>query len=364
MTEKEKEILDIIKNNPTIEQNELANLLNISRSTVAVHISSLIKQGYILGKGYVIKNEEYVTGIGAVNMDIYGKSQIKLRTHYDHPATISSSVGGVMFNIMSNYSFLGGKAKLISAYGNDAYGKSITEACYKNKIDINDSIQVNSASSGMFVQIQDENNDMFLAVCDMSILDVIDSEYIREKEKTLLASKLVIIDPSIKEEAIEEIIKICKNKVPIYVDPISDNYALKMKKYLSDISCIKPNKTELENLSGISIHNEEDLYQAGQILLNKGVKQVFISLGKQGLIYMDKNQRIKRKLKEEKKMINASGAGDALMACIIYGAMNELDIDTTIDYGLAGGIAAIRSAGTVNENMSIELLDNILKEKE
>lgn len=105
MTEKEKEILDIIKNNPTIEQNELANLLNISRSTVAVHISSLIKQGYILGKGYVIKNEEYVTGIGAVNMDIYGKSQIKLRTHYDHPATISSSVGGVMFNIMSNYSF-------------------------------------------------------------------------------------------------------------------------------------------------------------------------------------------------------------------------------------------------------------------
>ncbi|MBO7677121.1 MAG: winged helix-turn-helix transcriptional regulator, partial [Erysipelotrichaceae bacterium] len=76
MTNKEREILEIIRDNPTIEQSQIAELLNISRSTVAVHISSLQKQGYLLGKGYILADEEYVLGIGAANVDVYGKSRI------------------------------------------------------------------------------------------------------------------------------------------------------------------------------------------------------------------------------------------------------------------------------------------------
>ena len=131
MTNKEKEILDIIRDNPTIEQSEIADLLNISRSTVAVHISSLQKQGYLLGKGYIVADEQYVVGIGAANVDVYGKSRIRIRTHYDHPADIRSSVGGVMHNIITDYVKLGGASKLITAYSDDSYGKMIVEDCKK-----------------------------------------------------------------------------------------------------------------------------------------------------------------------------------------------------------------------------------------
>ena len=62
-------------------------------------------------------------------------------------------------------------------------------------------------------------------------------------------------------------------------------------------------------------------------------------------------------------MVNASGAGDALMAAIIYGDVNGLDIEKTLDYGMAAGIAAIRSEKTISDEMSIELLERILKEK-
>ena len=60
MTSKEREILNIIKENPTIEQSEIAELLNISRSTVGVHISSLQKQGYLVGKGYIVDRKSVV----------------------------------------------------------------------------------------------------------------------------------------------------------------------------------------------------------------------------------------------------------------------------------------------------------------
>lgn len=362
MTSKEKQILEIIKNNPTIEQSEIGKLLNISRSTVAVHISSLQKQGYLLGKGYIVSKDDYVVGIGATNVDVYGKSRIKIRTHYDHPADITSSVGGVMHNIISNYAKLGGKVKLISAYSDDSYGNTIFEDCKRNSIDINESLFIRNCSSGIFMQIQDENNDMFLAICDMSILENITAEYIRSKKHVLLNSKLVVIDPSLPDETIEEIIRICKGKVKLYIDPISDNYALKIRKYLNDFDLVKPNKSELENLYGKKIKNEDEIIKACKSLINKGLKKIVVSLGSKGLIYVDKDQVIKKKFKEEKHMVNASGAGDALMAALIYGEVNNLDINDTIKYGLAAGIAATRSEKTINEKMSIDLLEDIIKE--
>ena len=41
MTEREKEILDILKNDPMISQQELADILSIARSSIAVHILTL-----------------------------------------------------------------------------------------------------------------------------------------------------------------------------------------------------------------------------------------------------------------------------------------------------------------------------------
>lgn len=57
MTQKEKEIIDLIIQNPNLKQNELADLLNISRMSVAVHISNLMKRNIILGKQYVLDKE-------------------------------------------------------------------------------------------------------------------------------------------------------------------------------------------------------------------------------------------------------------------------------------------------------------------
>ena len=112
----------------------------------------------------------------------------------------------------------------------------------------------------------------------------------------------------------------------------------------------------------MKINSDKDLKNACESLIKKGLKKILVSLGKDGILYMDKDKTIKRKFKEEKKMVNASGAGDSLMASYIYGQINKLDIDKTLDYALAGGIAAIRSETTINENMSVSLLDEIIKE--
>jgi DNA-binding CsgD family transcriptional regulator len=50
MTIREEELLDLIRKNPSISQNELAEVLGITRSSVAVHITNLIKKGRYSGQ--------------------------------------------------------------------------------------------------------------------------------------------------------------------------------------------------------------------------------------------------------------------------------------------------------------------------
>ena len=74
MTQREQEILALLESNPMISQQELADKLGITRSSVAVHISNLQKKGYIAGKGYVLRKKDYAVVVGGVNVDICGSS--------------------------------------------------------------------------------------------------------------------------------------------------------------------------------------------------------------------------------------------------------------------------------------------------
>ena len=47
MTQRERQLLNWIEENPLISQQELADKAGITRSSVAVHISNLMKKGYI-----------------------------------------------------------------------------------------------------------------------------------------------------------------------------------------------------------------------------------------------------------------------------------------------------------------------------
>ena len=65
MTQREAQILQWIRENPMISQQELADRAGITRSSVAVHISNLMKKGYIGGKGYIVRDQAYAVVVAA-----------------------------------------------------------------------------------------------------------------------------------------------------------------------------------------------------------------------------------------------------------------------------------------------------------
>ena len=89
MTQRESEILRLIQADPMISQQVIADTLGITRSSVAVHISNLIRKGYIAGKGYVLRSGSYVVVVGGVNVDIGGRSHAPLVKSDSNPGTVT-----------------------------------------------------------------------------------------------------------------------------------------------------------------------------------------------------------------------------------------------------------------------------------
>ena len=146
-------------------------------------------------------------------------------------------------------------------------------------------------------------------------------------------------------------------------DPVSCSYALVIKPYLQYIHTLKPNELELEILSDHKANSLQEKIDACKIVLSKGVKRIFVSMGKDGCLYCDNSGTVLTKKFHEVNMVNATGAGDAFMGAIVYSYVNNYSIDTTLNYALAAGIIAISSKNTISSEMSIDKLNEIIEKE-
>ena len=185
MTKREIEILQLLKENPLISQQELANILGIKRSSVAVHLSNLTKKGTLKGKGYIINEEPYIIVLGGANIDIVGFAKHPLKSKDSNQGTLRVSMGGVGRNIAENLVRLGLHTKLISVIGDDANGRQLIEHSRKIGIDISDSLFLKDHPSSVHIAIMDEHNDLALGLSAMDCYEQMDLAFIKKKNRVV-----------------------------------------------------------------------------------------------------------------------------------------------------------------------------------
>lgn len=356
MTNREIEIFSLISKNPMISQKEIAEKLGITRSSVGVQISNLIKKGKIIGKGYIISKEDYIVVIGASNIDISGKSLNKLILSDSNIGSVSMSLGGVARNIAENISRLGLNVRLISAIGDDIYGKKILEESKEAGINMNDIIIDKNESTSIYLSILDSNGDMKLAINHNKVISNINIDYIKKNDELIKNSKCIVLDTNLDENVLDYIFK-TYNK-PIFVDAVSTSKSKKLINNLDKIYVLKPNKLEAEILSGINIKSKENIDEAIDILHNKGVKNIYLTLGEDGVIFS--NGKLKKFYDSFNTDVkNATGAGDAFIAGVVYSYINK-DFENSTLYGLAMASMAINSHDTINKNINSEKIKNLV----
>ncbi|NLZ75239.1 MAG: hypothetical protein GX914_01900 [Erysipelotrichia bacterium] len=308
--------------------------------------------------------KEYVLGIGAANIDINGRSNQPIILHDSNPGFMSISAGGVTRNVLENLARIGYPCKIITAIGDDNNGKFIKKYSTEAGIDFSYALTVKNKNSSSYLCILNESGDMYISLSDMHIINNITVDYLKKVEEVILNAKIITIDPCLSEEVLDFICKKHSKDKEIFCDPVSSAYAKRIKKYLPYIHTIKPNELELAVLTDYPTHTKQEKIKACKILIEKGVKRVFVSLGKEGCLYYDNLGNCLTKSFNEVEMINASGAGDSFMAGVIYSYVNDFDIEKTLDFALAAGIVAISTTHTINPEMGLNKIEEIiLKER-
>ena len=346
MTQRERQLLNWIEENPLISQQELADKAGITRSSVAVHISNLMKKGYITGKGYIVRTAPYVTVVGGVNMDIGGRSDHALVPQDSNPGTVSMSLGGVGRNIAHNMSLLELDVRLLTVFGDDGNAQKIAASCGELGIDISQSPVVPGGRTSTYLFINDERGDM-------DIYRHLTPQVLSARQKLLMGSQVIVLDTNIPEESIRWLAE--NSTVPLFADPVSTAKAVKLKGVLVRLHTLKPNRMEAELLSGVPITDEESLNRAADALLATGLRRVFISLGSDGVFAADHSARLHLPVLPA-QMRNTTGCGDAFMAAIAWAYLQGTDLRGTALAGLAASAIAMEGAGTINPTLGVQTL--------
>ncbi|OQY35341.1 MAG: kinase [Spirochaetaceae bacterium 4572_59] len=362
MTQRENEILEILRNNPLISQKNLAERLKITRSSVAGHIMNLTNKGHIMGKGYIMKEKDYALLIGGANMDIQGFPQNQLISGDSNPGTVKVSCGGVARNIAENMARLGLDVKLLTVVGGDSHGTQLIEESEAAGINMNEILRLPGQSTSTYLSILNEKGDMAVAVSHMDIMDFFSLEYIRSKERLIKNASLIILDANLPAGIIQYIAETYRD-IRIFMDPVSAVKALRIKESLPFIHMIKPNRMEAGYLTGLPVTNQEELEAAANALLEKGLKQVVISLGEEGVFFRSRNEKllIPNLLVNPEEIVNATGAGDAFMAGFAYAQIKEMPPHESLRFALAASALAISHENTINPNLSVENINQLIR---
>ena len=355
MTQRERQLLQLIEANPLISQQEIADKLGITRSSVAVHISNLTKKGCIAGRGYVLRSGSYAVVVGGVNVDIGGRSFAPLVAADSNPGTVRLSLGGVGRNIAHNLSLLGTDVHLLTAYGDDLYGERVAASCSELGIDLSRALRIPGGTTSTYLYLSDDRGEMALAVSDMEICRKITPGYLAGQLPLLQNAQVVVADANLSEESLEFLANNCP--VPLFVDPVSTVKAKKLRPILGKIHTLKPNRLEAELLSGVRIESQADLERAADVLTDMGVHRIFLSLGADGVFAAMGQERL-RLPNLPGKVVNTTGCGDAFMAALVWAYLEGMDLKQTALAGLAAGSIAMESGETINPSLSAPAVKN------
>lgn len=334
-------------------QSAIAARLGISRSAVAGHIMNLSNRGLIKGRGYVLSDAPFVTVVGGANIDIHGRSSQPLRNNDSNPGDVHISAGGVARNIAENLARLGVDARLVSAVADDDHGQLLMRLSRDAGINVQNVIEIPSATTSTYLSVLDDTGDMLVAINDMRIIDSLTVARLQPLQAMLKQSALLVLDANIPADTFSWLTE-SSSGTPIFADTVSAAKARRLEPHLQHIHSLKTSTIEVEALMQQPAGSKAQLIQVANRLHDAGVARVFITRGKQGVFFSDNGNHGVQKVRRHRNDIrNAGGAGDAFLAGLAYTWLEDWDLHESVHFSLAAAGITLSHSGTNNPALSL-----------
>ena len=293
--------------------------------------------------------------IGSLNMDLV----VNVDTMPKPGQTIIGSnfkevPGGKGANQAVAMARLNGNVSMIGKVGEDGFGQTIINSLKNDKVDTT-YIQTSKGATGVALITVDKNAQNSIVVSPGANFEVKEDD-IDNNIEAIKNSDIVVLQLETPLNTIKYALNKAKelNKYTI----LNPAPAVKLDdEIIKNVDLLTPNETELEIISGVSIETEEDIQKAAQIMIEKGVKELIVTLGSKGSLYINKEKSMFKKAYKV-EAVDTTAAGDSYTGALAVALSQDKNIEDAMDFASKVGALSVLKEGAQSSLPTLEDVKN------
>ncbi|UEM19341.1 carbohydrate kinase family protein [Skermanella mucosa] len=298
--------------------------------------------------------EPTVACIGAAHIDRKATAAGPVVPGSSNPVTLRAGTGGVARNVAENLARLGLSVAMVSRVGADREGDAVLQGLADAGIGVEDCTRSATSPTASYTALLDRGGELVIGLADMGIYDELTVELIEPLLPRLERIPVWFIDCNLPAESLRLLLRRKPEGCTVYVDCVSVAKAARLQGILRGIDTLFANGDEAAYLSHVPIRAPLDVCEAGYRLMCNGVGSVVITRGQEGA-FVASPFDYDFFLPPPVDVHEVTGAGDALVAGVIFGRIGGHPMEDAMRIGLACAAWAVEAAETVNPALNADL---------
>jgi pseudouridine kinase len=287
LTTREREILEILKKDPMIAQDDLAERLMISRSAAAVHISNLMRKGYIAGRGYIFDELSGILVVGKTWLEVCvsaGRGDTDVRDGV-RTGAIKIAGAGNGYLLALELARRNLEPTLLTFLGRDEIGDQMFNHLLNKGVNVQNIIRGQGIPTGKRLVFSAPNDAAFLVKDDEGELPL-GPEAVSSKEDLIKNTRMLLIDGDLPLKTVAYLASVAvKNNIMVSVL----GWPLKLLRAQGLLAYpqffLVCSVRDLAAQSPVTLPVEpEELFPACRQIVGEGCQALVVVFGDQGLI--------------------------------------------------------------------------------
>ena len=234
------------------------------------------------------------------------------------------------------------EVKMIGKVGDDIFGKSLLDTLNNENIDTGHIGTDGIASTGTGVIIVDSSSQNRVIATYGANLKC-DYQQLQSVNQLIDWADILMLQMEIPFELSVQAARIAKaNNTTVLLDPApASNIQMNEYQYFDVIT---PNQIEAEYFTGLKVESENSAAKAAEILFDRGVGTVIITVGDQGVYYKTSDEGVFVPAFKIDS-IDTTSAGDAFNGAFASCITKKMPIYDSVRIGCAAGALAVSKKG-------------------
>ena len=252
---------------------------------------------------------------------------------------------------------LGCKTTFIGKMGNDEFGGKLLKVLLSDGIDIKNIFIDENEHTGTALITVDSNGQNQIIVISGSNMKLTPNE-LKLKAHLFSEAAVVLTQLEIPLETVFKAAELAKENNAIFI--LNPAPVTKLPESLfPSVDYLIPNENELELISGLKITDETSIRKACENLLNKGIKNIIVTLGSKGALLLNRN--VNKIFPTKKvKVVDTTAAGDAFNGAFAYRISEGDSLDDAIEFANNVASLVVTRMGAQSSMPYLNEINNLL----